>query len=230
MGAVTGVLTALAHALGRINAGVLGGALAIGTVCVAVMVASILIQVFFRYVLGSALAWSEELARFLMLWMTGLMAPWAWRRGGFVGIDMLVILLPRRIAAVLSLVLLALVLVLLAQAYRIGTAELCGFVARSGLDALWVPDTGVRFDLRAVCGIGGLADLPAFLGAWSLAAPDPVGWFKVPRWWMMLSFHVGVCLMLVVTAELILRALVGLLGGADRLAPIAPAEAAAGAD
>ena len=229
-GAVTGALAMLAQALGRINAGLLGAGLALGTLCVAVMVGSILIQVVFRYILGNALAWSEELARFLMLWMTGLMAPWAWRRGGFVGLDMLVMLLPRRVAAVLWLALLALVMALLLAAYRIGTNELCGFVARSPLDALWVPDTGLRFDLRAVCGIGGLADLPAALGAFSLAPPDPSGWFKVPRWWMMLSFHAGVCLMILVTAELMLRAAVTILGGGGRLAPIAPATAAAGAE
>ena len=33
--------------------------------------------------------WTEEGARFGMLWMTGLMAPLAYRMGGFVSIDML---------------------------------------------------------------------------------------------------------------------------------------------
>ncbi|MFN6978976.1 MAG: TRAP transporter small permease [Gemmobacter sp.] len=220
------VIVALVAAIGRVNAGILRLCLGAGALCVAVMVAAILVQVFFRYVLGNALAWSEELARFLMLWMTGLMAPYAYRRGGFVAIEMLVLMLPRRLAAVLSLGLLALCLALLLFAYRIGTSELCGFVARSGVDALWVPDLGVRFDLRAVCGIAGLGDLPAFIGAWSLAPPDPAGWFKVPRWWMMLSFHAGVCLMVVVTVELMLRAVVETLGGADRLDPIAPPQAA----
>lgn len=96
------------------------------------MVAAILTQVFFRYVLGNALAWPEEVARFLMLWMTGLMAPTAYRRGGFVGIDILVRLLPVAAAAVLSIMLLGVALMLLIAAYGIGTSELCGFVARSG--------------------------------------------------------------------------------------------------
>ncbi len=230
MGAVTGVLAAAAAVIGRINAALLTVGIAVGTLCVAVMVASILVQVVFRYALGNALAWSEELARFCMLWMTGLMAPHAYRRGGFVGIDMLTALLSRRAAAVLTLALSAMVLAILLYAYRIGTSELCGFVARSGLDALYVPDTGVRFDLRAACGIAGLADLPDLVTAWSLAAPDASGWFKVPRWWMMLSFHAGVCLMILVTVELGLRAAVEALGAADRLHPIAPPRAAAGAD
>jgi hypothetical protein len=46
---------------------------------------------------------------------------------------------------------------------------------------------------------------------------------------MMLSFHTGVCLMILVTAELMLRSLVELLGGAHCLSPIA-AQPSAGAD
>ena len=43
----------------------------------AFMVIIMLTQVFFRYVLNNALPWPDELARFCMLWMTGLMAPLA---------------------------------------------------------------------------------------------------------------------------------------------------------
>jgi flavin reductase (DIM6/NTAB) family NADH-FMN oxidoreductase RutF len=72
----------------------------LGALCMGLMVVIILTQVFFRYVLGNALAWPEEASRFLMLWMTGLMAAPRYRRGGFVAIDMLVRLLPRMVATV----------------------------------------------------------------------------------------------------------------------------------
>lgn len=42
---------------------------------VAVMTLVIIIQVFFRYVLNNSLPWSEELARYLMVWMTFLALP-----------------------------------------------------------------------------------------------------------------------------------------------------------
>ena len=61
------------------------------------MVIVILVQVFFRYVLNNALPWPDELARFLMLWMTGFIAPSAYRWGGFVSIEMLPQLLPKLI-------------------------------------------------------------------------------------------------------------------------------------
>ena len=61
----------------------------LATVAIGLMVIIILIQVFFRYGLNSALPWPDEAARFLMLWMTGLIAPSAYRWGGFVSIEIL---------------------------------------------------------------------------------------------------------------------------------------------
>ena len=59
------------------------------------MVFVILLQVCFRYLFNNALPWPDEAARFCMLWMTGLIAPAAYRVGGFVTIDMLGRALPR---------------------------------------------------------------------------------------------------------------------------------------
>ena len=50
-------------------------------IAIGLMVIIILIQVFFRYGLNSALPWPDEAARFLMLWMTGFIAPSAYRWG-----------------------------------------------------------------------------------------------------------------------------------------------------
>ena len=58
-------------------------------IAIGLMVVIILVQVLFRYGLNSALPWPDEAARFLMLWMTGLIAPSAYRWGGFVSIEML---------------------------------------------------------------------------------------------------------------------------------------------
>ena len=77
-------------------------------VALALMVTVILAQVFFRYVLNNALPWPDEAARFLMLWMTALIAPAAFRTGGFVSITMLADLIGKRLAQALSCILLAL--------------------------------------------------------------------------------------------------------------------------
>jgi len=111
----------------------------ISIVAIAVMVAVILVQVFFRYVLNNALPWPDEAARFCMLWMTGLMAPDAYRRGGFVAIDMLENALPRVAASVLSLVLLVISGVVLWIGLGIGWSEVTGFGGQFATASLYLP-------------------------------------------------------------------------------------------
>ena len=47
------------------------------------------VQVFFRYVLNQSLFWSEELARFLLVWLSFLGASVAYRRKAHPGVDVL---------------------------------------------------------------------------------------------------------------------------------------------
>ena len=60
------VLARLARVLGGTNAALLALGRGLGIACVAAMVIIILLQVFFRYFRGNALAWPDEAARFLM--------------------------------------------------------------------------------------------------------------------------------------------------------------------
>ena len=52
------------------------------------------IQVFFRYVLNNSLSWSEELAKYLFVWMTFLGAALCLRDKAHIGVDYFVSLLP----------------------------------------------------------------------------------------------------------------------------------------
>ncbi|WP_144430508.1 TRAP transporter small permease, partial [Jannaschia donghaensis] len=94
------LLLNLLRYLGAANAGVLAVGRWVGVVCMAIMVIFILIQVFWRYVLSNPLPWPEEAARFLMLWLM-VVAPTALRRGGFVAIDMVQLLLPKAVGGAL---------------------------------------------------------------------------------------------------------------------------------
>ena len=58
------------------------------------MAALVAVQVFFRYVLNHSLFWSEELARFLLIWLTFLGASVAYHRRAHPGIDTVTLLLP----------------------------------------------------------------------------------------------------------------------------------------
>ena len=71
------------------------------------MTAVVAAQVFFRYGLNASLFWSEELARYLLVWLTFLGASAAFRRGAHPGIDLMVVRLPgpaKRAAETLVLV------------------------------------------------------------------------------------------------------------------------------
>jgi C4-dicarboxylate transporter DctQ subunit len=60
-----------------------------------VMTLVILIQVFFRYVVYLPVPWTEELARYLMVWMGMLGAVAALRQGRHIGVRVLVERLPK---------------------------------------------------------------------------------------------------------------------------------------
>lgn len=114
------MINLLLKPLSAINTLVLKIGSGIAILAIAAMVVAILVQVFFRYVLGNALPWPDEFARFCMLWMTGLMAPTAYRQGGFVAIDMLSEVLGKRATAALSLLLLLISLLVLVFGIKLG--------------------------------------------------------------------------------------------------------------
>ena len=127
-----------------------------------------------RYVLNNALPWPDEAARFLMLWMTGFMGPAAYRRGGFVAIDMVSRFLPRVPVLLFALFLLGLSLAVLVVALKFGFLHV-----KSG----WLfSSSTLKIPLQL---FGGKA-------------------VAIKLAWTHLSLYVGVILLLTVTIELIL--------------------------
>lgn len=116
-------------------------------VALLIMVIMILLQVFFRYVLNDALAWPDEGARLCMLWMTGLMAPFAMRTGGFVAIDMLPRALPNRLAQMLTLFLLSLSAIVLIYAIQFGWKHTMGFGGNFTSSSLKIPLDWIGMDM-----------------------------------------------------------------------------------
>ena len=144
-------------------------------VAILLMVIVIIIQVFFRYVLNNALPWPDEVARFLMLWMTGLIAPSAYRWGGFVSIDMFERFLPRILANLLIFIILIISLTVLLIGFEMGLKH---------INAGWIFSSSsikIPFSL-----IGGKTE------AMKLA-------------WMYMSLPIGIFLLILVNIELVLR-------------------------
>ena len=151
-------------------------------ISLALMVLVILLQVVFRYLFNNALPWPDEAARFLMLWMTGLVAPSAYRWGGFVAIDMVPTALPKRLGLSLMLVLLILSAAVLFVAIGFGWGHTMGFGGNFDSSSLKIP-----LDL---------------IGLESI---------KVKLRYMYASLLVGVTLLLMINVELVIRTIVELL-------------------
>lgn len=80
------------------------------------MVALVFTNVIFRYFLNAAIAWSEEISRFILIWVVFLGAVLAYTKDEHLGLDILVNSLPKKVSkfiAVLAdlLVLYAIVLI-----------------------------------------------------------------------------------------------------------------------
>ena len=138
-------MSKLLNALSSVNGSILAVLRQVGWVAMALLVFVILLQIFFRYVLNNALPWPEEAARALMIWMMAMVAPSAYRHAGFVSIDMLPDLLPRKLRLLLMLVILLLGLlvtvVMLGHAWAHFSAPL--LFDSSGLNRL-LQDSGIN--------------------------------------------------------------------------------------
>ncbi|WP_227935615.1 TRAP transporter small permease [Alkalihalobacillus deserti] len=69
-----------------------------------IMVTAIFMQVFMRYVLGSSLAWSEELARYCFIWLVYLGISYGVRKQRHIKVDIVLILLKDKWKVVLNIV------------------------------------------------------------------------------------------------------------------------------
>lgn len=101
-----------------------------------VMVAAIVWQVFARYVLEEPTAWSEELARYLMVWVTMLGSAHVIGKDGHVAVTVFVDALPGAAQRALALLRDALLLVLTGALawYGYGFAMLGGRKVSTGLE------------------------------------------------------------------------------------------------
>jgi len=205
-----GPLTALLapfRALSAVNTVLLSIGRFIAWICLGIMVLTILVQIVWRYMPGlDALNWTEEFARFLMLWMTGLIAPSGYRWGGFVAIDMVPRMMPRVMAGVLMLVIFLLSLMVLITGVILGYGEVTGFGGRFTSPSLWIPFT--------------LGTSPFEL---------TFEWVKMPKKYMFASLWIGCMMLVLVNIELVLRSVIGLINPDEDL-PDDPYMVTGGAD
>ena len=85
---------------------------------IAFMTLMILLQVFYRYVLNDSFSWTEELAKILMVWSAFLVAPWAYRMGANVSIELFFDSFSQRFRLVMQLVLNCLVIWIIVKFFQ----------------------------------------------------------------------------------------------------------------
>ena len=65
------------------------------------LVGSVLLQVFARWFFTTVPSWTEETARMFLIWMVGFGGGLAYRDGGYVNVDLLINLLPKKVTGFL---------------------------------------------------------------------------------------------------------------------------------
>jgi len=83
----------------------------IGVVFLLIMFASVLIQIFFRYVLRTPMTWTEEAARYSFIWTVLLGAAFAVRRKEHVAMDVMVKRFPANAQRYISFLLNAMIFI-----------------------------------------------------------------------------------------------------------------------
>lgn len=171
--AAADALHALAERLGAVNERVGVAARNVAGALLVVMTVVVMAQVVSRYIFNSSLSWTEELSKVLMVWAAFLVAPWSYRHGANVAIEMFADALPITLRRLIELVITILVLWIVAVLFR----ESLGFVARgmqsraaslpvsTGVFYLITPVafaalffTGVELALRQLAGLAGRPD------------------------------------------------------------------------
>jgi TRAP-type C4-dicarboxylate transport system permease small subunit len=104
---------------------------------VVVMTVLVIMQVLLRYLFSSAFSWTEEIARYLMIWVSFLGAGLALQQGLHIGVEALVMRLSRRGRRRVSLVSKAAVLLFLIV-LTVGGIQLAWFVRNQSSPALFL--------------------------------------------------------------------------------------------
>lgn len=103
-------LKAVSTGLGKVNGAAGQAALHISGLFLLAMLCIVVMQIVSRYVLNDSLSWTEEASKTLMVWTAFLVAPWAYRNGANVSIDLFVDAMGTRVAQTLHVFLSVLVL------------------------------------------------------------------------------------------------------------------------
>ena len=119
------ILDKIEFLVGNINRLLLKVGSLLTILLISAMTGIILVAVFFRYFMQNAISWSEELSKFLMVWMTFMAAPIALHYGMHVGIHSLLNALKGRLYYLTILL------------GHLGVMVLMGICTKEGIELAW---------------------------------------------------------------------------------------------
>ncbi len=94
-----------------------------GYICVAMLIVMsivVFIQVIFRFILKASLPWSEELCRYLLVWVSFLGGAYGVKTGAHLGIEAVTLLMPKKVRKVVEVIVLLIGIVLCAIILKLG--------------------------------------------------------------------------------------------------------------
>ena len=117
---------------------------AVAGITMAVILVVMVVQVAARYLFNGSLIWAEEFCRYVLIWQTFLLLGVAYRRGEFVSLDVVPLMLKPRQRWALKLVMAVPVLIFLGVMVYYGWryAQVVGRQTIPALDFIWTSLTG----------------------------------------------------------------------------------------
>lgn len=103
-----------------------------------IMVVIIFMQIVSRLLIQSSFPWTEELARYLMIWLTFLGAAFSFQYGAHIGVEILTSTLPKKVAAFFQ-VIVALLCIFLFSLLVVKGYELVGKSTMQTSPAMSIP-------------------------------------------------------------------------------------------
>ena len=129
------MLVALNRKLQSMNSVALRSCLWIALVCLVAMTTITLLQVGARYLFSSPFAWPEEVARILMVWMTFLVVPYAYREGLLVRLESLSSKIPETLRTRIDMLIHGILLILFLLLLR---------------ESVWIVEKGSRIRTSSI--------------------------------------------------------------------------------